>query len=153
MQTKQRTNTEAMVECVNRINATTNEIEVKLREAFAPLVGKTILKNDHTLMKKYEHLKPKGSGSTQIWQFKSSFDLCFQVRGSETGIHANYHSCYASIGSIVDGVLVRIYTEKSNRRTDWSVEEVVAARFAIRKAEDELLDAKRALGPFYIHER
>jgi len=153
MQTKQRTNTEAMVDCVNRINTAANEIELDLRETFAPLVGKQVFRNDNTFMKKYEHLKPSvNTRNAQIWHHKSDYELCFQVKGSENGKHGNYHSTHISIGKVVHGVLVEIHTDKSDRRTDWTVEEVEAARIAIHEAEEELNKAKRSLGPFELHD-
>lgn len=157
--TATRTNTEAHVCAVNKVNARANKLALELQTILAPLVGKKVLKADGHLVKKYAGLFTEFmNDDLQIFQYTSRYsmnnEIEFMVKGCETGRHGNYHVTYVYAGKCDnDGVLTEVCEPCTDRRTDWTVAEVDAARRAIDKADQALRDAKSSLGPFDRYDR
>lgn len=148
----------AQVAAWNRANAEANKLAVQLAEIFKPFIGKKVICNGGSLTKKASALVPSDEwnkdGSLRVWQSCGSYKLCFMVKAREQhdkgegycGSH--YAVTYVTVGELKEHDLVNVHTPCTDRRTDYTVAEILAKRKAVQKAEQAFHDARSALSPF-----
>lgn len=143
----------AKVEAVNLANKTANEIYPILRKVFEPFMGQNITKNDGTLLARIVKLIPELPDSRAVTVYgkhsKHSYSVSFTVK---TCVSYGEHSCtYYEIGvyicDVTNGVVTRFY-DVDERKTDYTVEDILAKREAARAAKKAYEDARSACFPF-----
>lgn len=138
------------VAAVNKANAYALELYKKLVPIFEPLVGSMIEKKDGSLLAKVEKLLPEFKFTPQlhVYKHRSDYSLAWCVKTCEVVAGcATYHEVTVYIGDMSNGVLTKI-TPPAERRTDYTVEEIVKKREAYEKAKKIADDAKGELFPF-----
>lgn len=142
----------AKVVAINRANAYAEKLHTILHERFAPLVGEQILKADGTLLKKYSDLVPKleGEDKDDIWIYRlsSAYSLAWVVKTCEsmTG-SCIYHETVAYIGNL-DGKRLSNLLDFEERRSDFTVDEILEKRAAYESANRLADELKGKLYPF-----
>jgi hypothetical protein len=154
----------AKVRAVNAANKIANELYLLLKTNFEPLLGKPILKQDGSLLAKYDHLKPahdfmRGENAGQvIYRLSSKYSLawcvktCEQIEGTCTCL---YHEVVVYVGDLTGTVLAKMSNPQHDhkRRTDYTAEEIIGLREKYEAAKKVADDAQSALYPFGEHDR
>lgn len=154
-----RSQLEAQVAAWNKVNARANELAVTLADAFRPLLGKKIIVNGGGLMEKYKHLCPPRQNAisevgVDACHSNNLFSLHWHVKASERYFNArgDTFTCYAetsvSVGRIADHILTEVETPCTDRRTDYTADEVRRLREEVEAAEKAFHQAENALSPF-----
>ena len=162
-----KTQLEVNVAARNLVNQVANEAEPMLREVFANFVGKKVKLKDggmtkeaaEALKKVSDYFQAKVEGFSSLWMAPFMNDLAFSVKVLVRGegnfnAPSKYESVHLMIGRtpggpgvFTGGQVLTGLTEavKTDRRTTYSVGEVLAARLkvqeiqaALRLAQDEL---------------
>lgn len=152
---------DAKVAAVNLANKTANETYPILRDIFEPLVGTTINKKDGTLLAKIAKLLPEFPCTPRlhIYKYSSDYSLvwvaktCCTAPGMHADCqHAHYHEANIYVGHVRNGILESLH-DAPNLRTDYAVDEILAARERYKIAEQAASEAKSALFPFGEYDR
>lgn len=142
----------AKVIAVNFANDYANKLFPKLHAIFAPLIGQTLTKNDGSLMAKYVKLLPELPCTPRLNVYRTSgtgwldwtVKTCQNIEG---GTSCVYHETLVSVGRLERGVLVALQ-EPMSRRTDYTVEEILAKRAEAARLEGLWREARNACEPF-----
>jgi hypothetical protein len=140
---------EAQVEAQNIANAEANRLAAILSKNFAPLVGQQILKADGSVMEKFKHLLPKMADTNGLHNFfksPSAYFLVFIVQSC-----VNYGICTCTYGKAAiyvaelepDGKTLKAIVNFEERRTDYSVEKIVAAREKIALLKEQINEVEK----------
>ena len=129
----------AKVRAVNRANELANVLQQHVLPIFAGLVGKTIAKNDQTLLAKVEKLLPNlpRQPSVSVFVCVRAYSLSLIVRTCENDGqgHVIYHETTLPIGNIRDKVLVSIEGLREYK-SNFSVEDVQAKQREVKKLQE-----------------
>ena len=148
---------ENRVEGVNMANKYANEIRPMLVKVFEPYIGCKILKADGSLLASVLKWVPKmrNDNSLHVYRSSSAYSLAFVVKScvSRDG-RAYYHETYVHIGAI-DGCVLRDVRDDGDElfKTDYSADEVAAARREYEAAEKAASEAESKLHPFGKYDR
>lgn len=136
---------EARVKAKNLVNAKANGIEPKLREIFAPYVGKKILKVDGSLVseiaEKLKQFNYPAQNEFRFWHEKLSYSLVFTLSMSaDIKDHGSHESADAkvNIGTMDGQILEKINELIFALPTNYSVKSIKNARERAREKEHEL---------------
>jgi len=155
----------AKVAAVNNVRATINKIAPEIIAAFAPLVGKKIMKQAG-LMEKYKPLLPQvGSGrgaDIMMYRYPSDYSLCFTVKDCQmlAGCGCVYHEETFYVGdlerggygaTVEAGTLKKMY-EFTPMKCDYTNADVLTAREAVHSAKEALSACQSKLHPFGEHD-
>lgn len=143
------------VAAVNRGNAYAQELYDRMTTVFTPFVGQQILKKEGGLMAKVEKALgqlPHGGG-LMVYRYNSQYSLVYVVKTDvcEDG-HAYYAETSVYIGELENGKLTKM-TPYSERRSDYTVDEITRLRKVYEEAKKAAEDAKGALHPFGEYDR
>ena len=140
----------AKVAAVNKGNAYAKELYALLTATFTPFLGEQIFKKEGGLMAKVQKVMPalpNGRG-LMVYRYGSDYSLVFVVKTDEViDGHAYYAETSVYIGELDNGVLTKM-TPWSDRRSDFTVEEILRKRKAYEEAKKIADDAKGELHPF-----
>ena len=148
---------EAKVAARNAANAEVNRLAPLAIAAFAPLVGKKVMKVGG-LMAKYASLAPVSSDPQNrnpfVYREFSHYGLRFTVKtlamsASKYGTNANYAEPTFQVGRLSNDVLMGV-DEFKPLRTDYTAAEVLADRKVYAAAKDAADEARGKL--FYFGE-
>ena len=144
-----KTKLQAKVEARNKVIAEYNRLAPILQENFAPLVGKKIMKSDG-LMEKYRNLVPK-TESGIMYLHRSDYSLVFiiKVNVSHEPCGCIYDELSLYVGKIQNNNLAEILPVELIDKV-YTVEQVLAMRKRVEKADKELRDAQAELVSFGI---
>lgn len=162
---------EASVFATNEAHKEARKLYELLVPIFRPLVGTKILKADNSFTQKVEKLIPKfpyGSALRITLHNYRTYSLAWDVKCSAEYQEEYYdryddkmtvrevtlyRDCTVYIGKMESGVLKEICPPSEYHRTDYTVEEVLAARKKFKEAEEVYNAAKSALGLFGEYDR
>jgi hypothetical protein len=155
----------AKVKAVNEANKYAITLFSQLTAIFALLLGKDILKNDGTLLAKYQALLPVfPSGSKlRVYRSRSDYSLAWVVNaGENAGDHWIYHETHVYIGSL-EGKTLNLMTDDTGSpfsknslcpiRTNYTVQEIQGKREFYKVAKEVADKALSDLYPFGEYER
>jgi hypothetical protein len=141
----------AKVKATNKANAYAMEIYDKLAAVFAPLVGQKIEKADGSLLAKVQKLLPEFISGVpmHVYRYNSNYSLMYVVKTCESipPHTCTYYEASCYVGEMRDGVLTKL-CNRPQLRTDYTVDEIKAARKAYAEAQKLADDAKGKLHPF-----
>lgn len=147
----------AKVQAVNKANQYATTLYPTLVDIFRPLVGTKIIKADGSLLKKVQALVPDFHYSTDlhVYRLSSSYSLAWVVKTCEPITEegtCTYYEATVYVGSLDGDTLKSIYEHPFREKTDFTVEEIQAARTEYDKARKIAEDLKSALFPFGEHD-
>ena len=163
MQTIHPTRIEAVVAARNRINAEINQILPKAITNFTPLIGKKIMKIGG-LLEKYKSFTPVATDGIRLSLNQSDYSLSYNISLEEKfkgrrhwtgdgscGDNLNYlkQEAYFVIADLEYSSIKKM-SEHTPWRTDYTVEELLAAKAMIQEAELLLSKGKAKLLPFTL---
>jgi hypothetical protein len=148
---------DARVAARNQAHSIANELQAKLIDAARPFIGKKIINADGTLAKSFESKLPPlpfGNGIRcyhDRYQTLLEFflDVCKHVVGDSGCV---YEKTSISVGILDGGILVSV-REPEPKRTDWTADEIIAARQTAENLRRQAQDAENACGPFGLVDR
>jgi len=164
---------ENKVNTVNTTNAVASALRPILLDAFRPLVGKQVLKNDHGLTVKAKAaadaaiakaIPSDRIGGVSLMVYPQCYGGCsigFVVKGCGTrrtsakADHSDavcYYETHVNVGAVRAGVLVELDDRPDNRRSDYTAAEVAEKRAAHEAAERAFREARAALEMFGEHD-
>ena len=159
MKTKDRRRAalDARVEARNLANSEAHKLSAVLAEAFGPLVGTAVTKNDGGILHKHMHRLPDFAYSRGLSYYRHSSNyslawvvkVCVSIGGQEGCV---YEEAVVYVGKMDGNVLTHL-EEPFEGRTDFTAEEILEKRVALEAARDALDDARSALCPFGEHDR
>ena len=143
----------AKVKAVNKAHTEAKRLYGILQPIFASLVGEKIEKVDGSLTQKVLKLVPDlgaDGRNVRVWRTRSNYSLAWSISVSENYNETTclYYETTVYIGNMRDGVLTDVNYDAPESRTDYTVDEVVAKRAAVKVAEKVLSDAQGVLFPF-----
>lgn len=148
---------DARIKARNRANLEATRLYWALAEAFTPLVGTAVVKNDGGIL--HKHMKrmpefPRG-GPVTVYRNNSSYSLSWTVKvcisiGDSWG--CVYEEATVYVGKMDGNVLTEIDSAFEGR-TDFTAEEILEKREAYEVARKAYDDARSALCPFGEHDR
>lgn len=132
----------AKVAAVNRANEYAAKLSSILHESFAPLVGQQILKVNGSLLAKYADLLPKqNTHDLLVYRLSSPYSLAWVVKTCESMAESCvYHQTTVYVGNL-DGKVLSNLVEFEDRRSDYTVDEIlekVSAHDAAKRLVDNL---------------
>jgi hypothetical protein len=148
----------ARIKARNRVNQLANELQEKLIKDFTPLIGKKVVNADNYLSEKFKKLKPYVAvQEAQFYQQASEYSLGFIVKVSEQ-ISGNdcgcvYEEAHFYVGNLSNCVLTKVYNGASDRRTNYTVEEIIKVREFAEQKREEARQAENALCGFGTYDR
>lgn len=133
----------ARVEAKNLVNSKANELAPKIKEIFAPYVGKKIFKADRSFVAGIpESLKPFFQEEvTRIWCHRLEYTLLFKISASkpiEENSGCEYAEANIRIGTLDDQILKEIDELTWTLPTNYSVAGIEHARARARELEHQL---------------
>lgn len=152
----------AEVHAVNLANGYANELYPILRDFFAPLVGQKIVKADGSLLEKLGRKLPKfpakngrpgqhEHASVMVYRHRSDYSLAWtvQVCWPIPPHTCTYYVITVYIGDMGGDVLKEVPDRyRPDRRTDYTVDEIVGKIEAYEAAKKAVDDAYSACHPF-----
>ena len=142
----------AKVKAVNTAHAVANEWFPKLREYFAPFVGKQVFKKEGGFLEKVKKGMPKFPNDTKVMIYRHTYDysLAFTVKTCEM---CSQHGCLYFdvtfyVGTLDHGVLTKLADTENKFRTDFTAAEVTQKRAAYEAAKKLADTARSNLYPF-----
>lgn len=149
---------EAKVAARNLINRKTNELAPLFIEAVKPFLGKQVLLQNGALRESFKKSLPdiKDKELHLLVRSSSGYSLLLDLKVCETVDKGHYHGAiYADelvyLGELNNGILTRLH-DFAPRRTDYTVEEVQAAREAFRVADKARDEAQSKLNLWGQHD-
>lgn len=147
----------AKVKAVNKANAEAAKLLPKLVEIFRPLVGQQVLKAAGGLLLKVEKVLPEfpDTHGLMVYRHSSNYNLAWTVKTCENieGTHGClYHEVTIYVGNLNGCVLTDLNTTQMELRTDYTVEEIEAARKKYEEVRRIADEARSALYPFGEHD-
>lgn len=145
------------LEAVNSGHAYANELYHKIRKVFEPFVGQQIDKAAGGLMAKvqkhFDALDLPCTPSISVHRYGSEYSLVYIVKTcKDFEGHAFYHETSVYVGHTRHGVLTSFY-DPPNFKTDYKVEDVIAAREKYKLAKKASDEAFSNLHPFGEYDR
>ena len=142
---------ELRVAAVNAAHAYANELYTKLAPIFEQFVNQKVKKADGDLLEKIKKLLPvfPSDSHVHVQRNSSVYSLSWSVRvttWNNGNVHKS-HEATAYIADLSNGILTRIYNAPE-LRTNYSVEQVQAAREAYEVAKKAADQAQSDLFPF-----
>lgn len=147
----------ARIKARNRVNQLANELQETLIKNFTPLIGKKVINANNYLCEKYRALCPQNRSDYQFYQEASEYSLGFIVKVSEQ-IGGNdcgcvYKEAHFYVGNLSSCVLTKVHNGASDRRTNYTVEEIIKAREFAEQKREEARQAENALCGFGTYDR
>lgn len=134
----------------NKVNTAANEYEKQLIEAFRPFVGTKILTHNGLAARVKPHIPKAPNSVLRSWRAAGSYSLYYEMDVSESV--GEYGCCYCKATAYVgelDGYNLKSVNEPQKpRRTDYTVEEILAKRQVLRDARDAMSKAQSELATF-----
>ena len=138
----------AKVAAVNRANEHAAKLHTILHARFAPLVGEKILKADGSLLAKYIDLVPKDDDDIRVFRMSSTYSLAWTVKTCEhMSDSCLYHQTAVYVGNL-DGNRLSNLLDFEERRSDFTVDEILEKRAAYESAKRLVDEIKGGLFPF-----
>lgn len=142
----------AKVKAVNAANAYAVTLYDALTDIFRPLVGQVILKNGGDLLAKVAKLLPEfpHGNSLMVYKLSSAYSLAWVVKTSENvdgDCTCLYHETTVYVGNVSGHTLTELCKPLS-LRSDYTVDEIRAARQRHNEAKRIADEARSALYPF-----
>lgn len=148
---------EARVIGENYVNEQANKLFYILNEYFTPLVGCKVVKADGSLLKKIQDDMPEiDFPKCTVYKNSSNYVLSWSVKVCVNYEGRAYYSeATVYIGDLVGTKLSMLYPseQQASRKTDYTVEEIEAAREEYKQLEKQLNDARSKLFPFGEYDR
>lgn len=145
---------QAKCEARNLVALEHNRLLPILAAAFAPLVGKKLLKVDGDILEKYANLAPKSPASTRelmVYRHRSNYSLAFTVKAcvvyGEFGTGCTYAEATVYVGNLNGQVLESLIAPQP-LPANYTPEKVLAARAEVNAAREALRRAESKLGDF-----
>lgn len=148
-------NLKAKVEARNVVNAEHNRLLPILAAAFKPFVGQKILKVDGSLLAKFENLVPQTGGKIfSAFKQNSNYTLSFVLRScvNDSVGGCAYDQATVYVGNICGGTLESLI-DPQPLRADYTVEDVLKARQALKEAKQAVDRANSNLAGFGEYDR
>lgn len=143
----------AKIKAVNRVNKVAIEVFPVISKAFKNYVGKQIVKVDGQFLKKVAACLPvyHHNGPFQVIRHYMGNALTYTVKVSEhidgsCGCLYEQHTLY--IGTIEGGVLVSLFDQPKDCRTDYTIEDILSLRHILDEAKKAVNAARNDLHPF-----
>lgn len=150
-----KTQLQAKIEARNIVNAEHNRLLPLMRAAFAPLVGKKVLKVDGTLLGTLKDVVPACSPAIlNSYKLNSNYSLAFVVRAcvSDVGNVCAYDEATIYVGNL-DGQNLASLIEPQPLPVGYTEAQVLAARAELREAQEALRKAESKLASFGEYDR
>ena len=150
-----KTQLQAKIEARNIVNAEHNRLLPLLRAAFAPLVGKKVLKVDGTLLGTLKDIMPPLSKAIlNSYKLDSRYSLAFVVRAcvSDLGNVCAYDEATVYVGN-VNGNILESLIDPQPRPVGFTEQQVLDARKAVNVAKEALSKAQSDLAGFGEYDR
>lgn len=150
-----KTQLQAKIEARNIVNAEHNRLLPLLRAAFAPLVGKKVLKADGTLLGALKGIVPPCSPAIlNSYKLNSNYSLAFVVRACvhDVGNVCAYEEATIYVGNL-NGNILESLIDPQYLPYDYSEAQVLAVRERVRQAREALSKAESALSGFGEYDR
>lgn len=151
----------AYVKAVNAAHAYAMKLFPMLTDIFRPWVGKQIETKGGPLLAKVDKLLPTfpSTHALQVFRHVTRYSLAWTVKACEVAEDpdeprygtAQYYEVTVYIGDMSNGVLTKLcesYQQPPNWRSDFTVEGVLAAREAAKKAKALYDEAESKCYPF-----
>lgn len=146
----------ARVKARNNVNAEANRLYEVLVAIFAPLVGKTIFKQDGSLTAKCAKLLPElpGENALTVYGSSSKYSLAWCVKTCESVPPHGccYEEAMVYVGDLTGKTLKKL-CDPTNLRTDYTVGELEEKRRVYKEKKEEAGNARSALHPFGEYDR
>jgi hypothetical protein len=146
------------VKGVNKANAYANELFPRLKEAFAPFVGKPIKTKAGAATAKVsamvEKLNLPNNNGLQVYKHLTDYYAYFYVKtcvtyeGIDGGYGCFYYEVGVPIGPVDHGILTALESRPFSCKADYKASDIEAARVKFKEAEKLADEAKSALHPF-----
>lgn len=150
-----KTQLQAKIEARNIVNAEHNRLLPLMRAAFAPLVGKKVLKVDGTLLGTLKDVVPACSPVIlNSYKLGSNYSLAFVVRAcvSDTGNVCAYDEATIYVGNL-NGQNLESLIEPQYLPTGYTEQQILDARKAVKEAKEVLSRAESKLASFGEYDR
>lgn len=143
---------EARVRGVNRAHQYAMELYPRLAVVFQPFVGQKVETNSGPLMAKVQKLVDAlnlpCTGPLHVYRDQSDYCMRYVVKTCECeNGHGYYYNASVTVGELDRGVLTAL-CPAPQYRTDYSADEVAAARQRYKNAKRAADEAHSALYPF-----
>lgn len=139
----------AKVEAINKANARFNELAPKIQAALQPFIGKkarTVTGSATAKLGEVVRSFNKTEEKHRVYISVQSFGVYMEITTWVEGAHYPFKQ-EGSLARISDGVMTEMFT-LTPRRTDYTVEEILANREALEKAEELARDMESKLREF-----